>query len=82
MRTWFKFYKDLFEREPPNNILLALNRIMKKNVLKGTLRTIAKNSFRIVTKSLKQSIPGEKIDLNFEDTNITKSFDLKGREIF
>ena len=75
--AWAKFYKDLFGRESPHQILLSLNRIMKKtNIKKGTLRNVARNSFREVTKALKQNIPREKTNLNFQDTN---SFDLKGK---
>ena len=75
--AWAKFYKDLFERESPNQILLTLNRIMKKtDMKKRTLSIVAQNSFRKVTEALKQNIPGEKTNLNFQDTN---SFNLKGK---
>ena len=79
--AWIKFYNDLFERDSPNRILLALNRIRKKtNILNGTFKTVAQNSFQTVTKALEKNIPGGKRNLKFEDTNIMKSFDFKGRE--
>ena len=75
--AWARFYKDIFETESPNNILLALNRIMKKtNIEMGILGTVARNSFRVVTEALKQNIPGEILNVNFQDTN---EFDLKGK---
>ena len=52
MKSWVLFYQDLFENQPPDVIVLKLNRILKGENMSPTnnnLKSIASKLFRRVT---------------------------------
>lgn len=58
-RPWFLFYEDLFKNQPPNQIILTINRLLKKSKLSN------EKSLENITSQLWQKIV-KKISLKFE----------------
>ena len=58
-RPWFLFYEDLFKNQPPNQIILTINRLLKKSKLSN------EKSLENITSQLWQKIV-KIISLKFE----------------
>ena len=85
LMPWFKFYSDLFQNKPPNQIVLTLNRILKgeKTAENKSLKNIAEKLFNVIAtnssfkyKDIKRMIQR---DENSSSTNVEELFKLEGK---
>ena len=79
-RPWFAFYKNLFETQSPNKIILTLNRLMKGTITPQNkfLKGLAQNIFRRLASLL--SLRYEEIQSMSQSQGMTKNESLKAKE--
>ena len=79
VKPWILFYNDLFKNEPPNKIILTLNRILKgkKNGMQAIatkLFTKLEEQFGLHFRQIQNLINGFHSSLNFRDIWTSKCF--------
>ena len=79
-RPWFAFYKNLFETQSPNKIILTLNRLMKGTITPQNkfLKGLAQNIFRRLASLL--SLRYEEIQSMSQSQGMTKNESLTAKE--
>ena len=86
--TWFKFYTDLIQNKPPDQIVLTLNRILKaENTAQNRgLKKIAQTLFNVIAtnssfkyQEIKEMTQGSE---NSSFTTVASSMNLKGKYVY
>ena len=62
IKPWLVFYKDLFQTQSPDQIILTLNRIMKGSVTATPNNEYFKQSVEMLLKRILSILPGRKTD--------------------